>query len=168
MPDPRDFPGLGAPTPDPLHAVPDAPQEPPTGLSAQRLEDVAAYTAIPLLQLSVRDRRILAAALDFQITFGTTLGHNVDRHRVLLERLLEGDTGYGTPLCDLEVPEMPPADRDLSRAQELARDAMQAKYGQCVIRWQADRSVVITGLTDDIERERVCVERNGRERWRDQ
>lgn len=55
---------------------------------------------------------------------------------------------------------------DLSRAQELAVDAMAAIHGRSAVQHQADGSVVIIGLLDDIERDRVCIERDGRERWR--
>lgn len=56
--------------------------------------------------------------------------------------------------------------RDLSRAQELAADAMAALHGRSRVEHQADGAVIITGMLDDIERETVCIERDGRERWR--
>lgn len=54
----------------------------------------------------------------------------------------------------------------LTRPQEFAADAMAAKHGRCAVEPRSDGTVVITGLLDDIEREKVCIEIDGRERWR--
>lgn len=56
--------------------------------------------------------------------------------------------------------------RDVTRQQECAADAMAAKHGRSRVRHLADGAVEITGMLDDIERETVCIERDGRERWR--
>lgn len=53
-----------------------------------------------------------------------------------------------------------------TRAQELAADAMAAKYGRSGVRRLADGAAVISGLIDDVEMELVCIEIDGRERWR--
>lgn len=55
---------------------------------------------------------------------------------------------------------------NLSRAQELAADAMAGEFGRSRVRHLSDGAVVITGMTDDVERRTVCIERSGRERWR--
>jgi hypothetical protein len=55
---------------------------------------------------------------------------------------------------------------DLTRPQELAADAMAALHGRSRVRRLADGAAVIVGMLDDIEREYVCVEADGRERWR--
>lgn len=68
---------------------------------------------------------------------------------------------------DLAVPEHErEPERDPSRQQECAADAMAAKHGRSRVRHLADGAVEITGMLDDIERETVCIERDGRERWR--
>jgi hypothetical protein len=88
----------------------------------------------------------------------------------LIDCALEGPVRFpaATRNVALELRERirPKAERDISRPQELAADAMQAKHGRSAVRHQADGSVVIVGLLDDIERETVCIERDGRERWR--
>lgn len=57
-------------------------------------------------------------------------------------------------------------ERDLTRAQELAADAMASLYGRSRVEHRSDGAVVITGMLDDIEKDQVCVEQDGRERWR--
>lgn len=61
-----------------------------------------------------------------------------------------------------QAPEM----MGLSREQECAADGIAAKHGRSHVRPLADGAVEITGLLDDIERETVCVNRDGTERWR--
>lgn len=99
--------------------------------------------------LSDQERRTICGALEFAVILGQSQGRDGKPQRDLISRL--------------EVDE--PPDR-MTRAQELAADAMSAKHGRCAVRHQGDGSVVITGLLDDIEREVVCVERDGTERWR--
>jgi hypothetical protein len=63
---------------------------------------------------------------------------------------------------DLPEPETP----GVTRQQECKADAMAAKYGRSAVNRQSDGSVVVTGILDDVEMETVCLEQDGRERWR--
>lgn len=78
---------------------------------------------------------------------------------LLLEDLRARTSPHGDPLRDSETP-------GVTRPQELAGDAMAALYGRSAVERQADGSAIIRGLLDDVEMESVCVEPDGRERWR--
>lgn len=105
------------------------------------------------IRLSARERRIAAAALELLAAILEIRGLDVDRHLLLRARLLAGLDGR-------------PALREVTRAQELAADAIAAKWGRSAVRRLGDGAVEITGLLDDVEMETVCIEIDGRERWR--
>ena len=119
------------------------------------MSDIASGVAgrTPVM-LSEQERSTIAAALHLGAELQAGLGHP-DRARTaheLADRI--------APIRDDDQ------ERDITRAQECAADGIAALYGRAAVRHQADGSIVVTGLTDDVERATVCFEQDGQERWR--
>lgn len=116
---------------------------------AGRQEPLQAPLPWSAFELTERERRMIVGALDLACLLADGTGRDAAAHRALMARLSPD-----------------PLEADLTRPQQLAVDVMHARHGRYTTRHQADGSVVITGLLDDVERETVCVERDGTERWR--
>jgi hypothetical protein len=114
--------------------------------AAQQLRD-------EYVQVDHVDRDVLVRLIDVALSVPPT-------------QLPRGMRQHALELRDRFRPANRPPERDISREQERAAAVIEAEYGRSAIRHQADGSIVITGLLDDIEMRSVCVERDGRERWR--
>lgn len=136
------------------------------------------------LILDREDRELLASVCDLAIATADALGLTLHGARADVEEMRERlapwaptlQTRRIPDLVDLVGPETASKIEDditrsassvgFTRPQELAADAMAAKYGRSGVQPQADGSAVICGMIDDIELETVCIETDGRERWR--
>lgn len=118
--------------------------------------------------VSQGEREILGLVIDMALAGADATGVPLDsRTRAQLQALRARLAPTIGQLIAVEDPQDEPTDPfGLTRAQEHAGDAMAAKYGRSGVERQADGAVVITGLLDDIVMETVCIETDGRERWR--
>lgn len=91
--------------------------------------------------------------------------YNIGVIAARLARAAEQAVGH-TVEVTIEGLESPLYSGDLSRPQELAADRVAATYGRTATRRLPDGAVEITGLLDDVEMGTVCIELDGRERWR--
>lgn len=108
------------------------------------------------------EAELVARTMDLAFAAADALGLELRGRRhvqALRERL-------APTLADVVSLDLARSTPEPTRAQEHAADAMAAKYGRSGVRRQADGSVVITGMIDDVELETVCIETDGRERWR--
>jgi hypothetical protein len=113
------------------------------------------------LALTDQERRVIRSAIDLAITAVEFCGNG--------EAAVTG-VFLSTDLAELRH-RIDPDTRaarhaELTREQECAADAMAAEYGRSHVRHLSDGAVVVTGLTDDVERRSVCINRDGTERWR--
>lgn len=129
-------------------------------------------TVTDLAPLTDQERRVLCAAIDLAIT--ATVAFNpyptdaANTAAGLIDLRAQLDPGGRPAIIAETIAELDPAEpfEDLTRPQELAADAMASEYGRCRVRKIGDGAVEITGMTDDVERARVVVEPDGRERMR--
>ena len=140
-----------------------------SAITAERIARAAVGVPIPhwaqptdgTFILSQGERELVARIIDLAFVADEALGLNL-RGRPHVEHLRKRLAPTVAHLAAVPDPEMP----EVSRPQELAADAMAAKYGRSGVRRLGDGAVEITGMTDDVARELVCIEQDGRERWR--
>jgi hypothetical protein len=133
-------------------------------------------TVTDLAPLNQHERRLICEALDCAAQMVATFSPELSGllHAADLSSLrarLNPDTPAAVVAAALRDPPRMVSGRrevmqELTRQQECAADAMAAEYGRSRVRPLSDGAVVIVGMTDDVERRSVCVERDGQERWR--
>lgn len=125
-------------------------------------------TVTDLPPFTDQERRVLCSAIDLAVqavaTFATNGNVMLEAGALVeLRGKLDPDTRSAIIAATLRETNEP---GELTREQECAADAMAGEYGRSRVRHLSDGAVVIVGITDDVERRSVCIERDGRERWR--
>lgn len=121
-------------------------------------------TVTDLGPLTDQERRTLVSMIDLAITAAGTYGNGALQHAdTLIDLRGKLDPARPGAVVSAVVGEQ---GEDLTRPQELAADAMASEYGRSRVRMLSDGAAVIVGMTDDVERRSVCIEPDGRERWR--
>lgn len=124
-------------------------------------------TVTDLAPFTDQERRVIISAIDLAcqaVTTFATNGHVMRDTAALLE--LRGKLDPDARSAVIAAALQDRADHELTREQECAADALAAEYGRSRVRRLSDGAVVIVGMTDDVERAQVCIEPDGRERWR--
>lgn len=124
-------------------------------------------TITDLGPLSDQERAVICAALEVAADATNLFGFaGPGMAEAIRDLRAEVDPGNRSAIVSETLRDTAGQFEELSRQQECAADAMASEYGRSRVRHLADGAVVIVGMTDDVKRRTVCVERDGRERWR--